>query len=629
MERILIVAGALHIGGAERIAANICCYAHEKQFEFHYVVFEGYENVYGPEIEAHGGKVITIPSPRRGYLRYCQTIADLIRKYRYTTVHSHTQFNSGFNMLIAKLMRVPIRIAHSHTTKTECAVSTAQKLYECLMRHLVRRNATHLMACGIDAGRWMFGKRAFDKRGIVLKNGIDTAACAFSEENRNRLREACGIAEDSYVIGHVGTILPVKNQEFLIRLLPELRKRNPKVLLLLVGGGIEEERTRLETIAQSCGVRDAVMFTGGVSNVNELLSVMDVFAFPSLREGTPLALLEAQANGLPCVVSDRIPKDALLTELVKPLSLETPESWISALLDAKRRDAAKGCEELMTSGYDFREAYQPLYSIYRSEAVVSFSFDDGRGDNAALADSLFSPNRLPMTLNITTGYVDRTCPTEQLPCDKPAMKREDVQRLAAEPEIEIAMHGDRHQNTPEDVSACAGKLREWLALDDNTAFGFASPNSKIAPELLQPDGSDPFCGNVKYIRISYRIRSRKLLRTMLRKAGRVIHLPIFYRIAYHDTIMTECDGKILYSVPVMGDVTVPQILTLVRDCVKRRGALVLMFHSVEPQPAASDVWTWSEEKMRRLCAALLDMQERGVLRVCTSAEQFKLLRERT
>ena len=627
MERILVIAGALHIGGAERIAANISRYAPQGQFEFHYVVFEGYENVYGPEIELRGGKVFTLPSPHKGYLRYCRAIAALIREYRYTAVHSHTQFNSGLNVSVARLLHVPVRIAHSHTTKTERKVSPAQKVYEAFMRMLIRRNATHLMACGVEAGRWMFGVRAFTRRGIVLKNGIDPDACAFSLENRVRSRNAWGLAENAFVIGHAGTLIPLKNQEFLIRLMPELRKAVPAAILLLLGAGTAEERARLETAAKECGVEEAVIFTGGVNNVNELLSAMDVFAFPSLREGTPLALLEAQANGLPCVISDRIPNDAILTDLVRPLSLEDPAAWIKALAGAVRPQTADSREAIRQCGYDFRTAYEPLYSLYRSFATVSFSFDDGRGDNTALADDVFLPMGLPMTLNITTGYVDGTCPETLLPSKKAPMTQEDVQRLAEETGIEIAMHGDRHLNTPEDVYAGGEKLRTWLGLDADLRLGFASPNSGIDPALMRSPDGEALRG-VEYVRVSQRILSKRLLRIICRRAARILHLPIFYRIAFHDTIMTAPDGRIVYSVPVMRGITARQILAVIRDCVHRRGALVLMFHSVEEEPAEADNWSWKEAEMRRLCGAVWELEEKGQLRICTTMEQFRRLQER-
>lgn len=372
MKRILVIPGGLQMGGAERVAANISLYAPEGEFEFHYLVFEGHDNVYGPEIEERGGKVITIPPPSAGYIVYIQRLKKLIRENGYSAVHSHTMFNSGINLAVAKLNGVPVRIGHSHTIrKTENSVPIAQKCYEWFMRHVILWSATDLLACGVEAGEWLFGKRAFARKGHVIHNGIDTDEFAYSEENRDRIRTQYGFSADAHVIGHSGTLLPLKNQEFLIRLMPELLRKKPNVRLMLLGGGEETELVRLQEIAKECGVSDVVTFCGGVMNPGECLSAMDIFAFPSLREGTPLALIEAQANGLPCVISDRIPEDAILTDLVQPISLEKEAEWTDALTSACRRDPGRYASIIEMAGYSTKTSCLPIYEVYRGRGGCS------------------------------------------------------------------------------------------------------------------------------------------------------------------------------------------------------------------------------------------------------------------
>lgn len=365
MIKILIIPGALNMGGAERVAANICTYAPEGEFEFHYLVFEGHANVYGPEIEARGGKVITVPVPASGYRTYIHLLRKLIKENRYDVVHSHTMFNSGINLAVAKTMGVPIRIAHSHTTKTERPVSRAQKLYEKLMQKLILWSSTDLLACGIEAGEWLFGKNAFSKRGTVIRNGIDTEAFRYSEQNRSAIREKYSIPTNAFVIGHSGTMIPLKNQEFLIRLLPKITAAFPTARLMLMGKGEASEQNRLKGIASACGVSDNIISCGPVMNVCECLSAMDVFAFPSLREGTPLALIEAQANGLPCIISDRIPNDAVMTDLVKPIPLEDEAAWVNAIINSRRRNSEQYAKRIADSGYSIKTSLDPVYMIYR------------------------------------------------------------------------------------------------------------------------------------------------------------------------------------------------------------------------------------------------------------------------
>ena len=171
MKKILIIPGGLQIGGAEKVAAEVCCYAPEGEFEFQYLVFEGEKNVYGAEIEAHGGKVFYWPQPSKNYRKYIKNLNRLMREEHYYAVHSHTMFNSGINLWVAKKNHISVRIAHSHTTKTEHPVSILQKTYECFMRSQIQKLATHCFACGEAAGEWLFGKKYFLKYGKVIHNG--------------------------------------------------------------------------------------------------------------------------------------------------------------------------------------------------------------------------------------------------------------------------------------------------------------------------------------------------------------------------------------------------------------------------------------------------------------------------
>lgn len=630
MKKILIIPGGLHMGGAERVAANISAYAPDGEFEFHYLTFEGHDNVYGPEIEKRGGKVITVPPPAAGYGAYIRRLSKLMRENRYAAVHSHTMFNSGINLAVAKAMGVPVRIAHSHTTRTETKVSPVQKIYEKAMQKLIVWSATDLLACGNEAGEWLFGVRAFSKLGRVIHNGIDTDAFSYSEQNRDRIRQRYGLSRDDYVIGHSGTLLPLKNQEFLIRLLPEIRKQIPTAKLMLLGNGRESERNRLVNIAAQCGVADSVLFCGGVMNVNECLSAMDVFAFPSQREGTPLALIEAQTNGLPCVISDRIPDDAILTDLVQPLPLEDAKLWCDTLLSARRNGPERYPQRISAAGYNTKTAFLPLYQIYRGirtekRAAISLSFDDARGDNTEVFDSVLLQCDLPATLNVTTGYVDETCPEQLRPSDKKPMKKEDVVRLWKRGRVEIAMHGDRHLNELSDIAACREKLIQWLELPAESGFGFASPGSGMTTAAFRSRELRTFRASVLYMRTSLRIRSWKHIRVLCRKAGRVIHLPMLYRIAYADTIMYYRDGKIIYSIPVMRDTTLGQVKSIVNLCIRNKGNLTLMFHSVLPDEKGEDNWTWKRSKFEQLCAWLRKKEEEDQVEVLTSARLFDRL----
>lgn len=360
MKKVLIICAGLQFGGVERFATNIIKFAPEGAYRFDYLIFEGLGDAFVPEIEEKGGRVITIPSPQKGYKSYIKRLGELIDQYQYDVVHSHTQFNTGINLWVAKKHGVPIRIAHSHTTAHEIRVSKKQLLYEKLMRKLILKNATVRCSCGVDAGKWMYGDESF----IVIPNGIDTELFAYDETKRNTIRKQYGIADDVFLIGHSGTISKLKNQAFLIQLLPEIRKIKSNAELMLIGTGSEEEKEHLIRLALENHMTEYVHIIGAVLNVNEHLSAFDVFAFPSLREGTPLALIEAQANGLPCLISDTIPQDAVITELVTRLSLSDKKLWICSIANAFRVDSYKYNIELSKTDFNARNAYDNLFELY-------------------------------------------------------------------------------------------------------------------------------------------------------------------------------------------------------------------------------------------------------------------------
>lgn len=363
MKKVLIICAGLQFGGVERFATNIIKFAPKGEYRFDYLIFEGLGDAYVPEIEEKGGRVITFPSPQQGYRNYIKKLGDLIEQNHYDVVHSHTQFNSGINLWVAKKHGVPIRIAHSHTTAHENAISKKQRVYEKLMRKLILKNATVRCSCGVDAGKWMYGDHSF----IVIDNGIDAELFAYNEENRRNIRNRYNISNEAFVIGHSGTISKLKNQAFLIQLLPEIRKIKKNAELMLIGTGSEDEQKHLVSLAKANGMMDYVHFIGAVLNVDEFLSAFDVFAFPSLREGTPLALIEAQANGLPCVISDTIPNDAIVTDLVIQIPLNNRSAWINSVGNAIREDSGQYNISLSKTDYNARNSYKKLYDLYNSQ----------------------------------------------------------------------------------------------------------------------------------------------------------------------------------------------------------------------------------------------------------------------
>lgn len=358
--KVMEICAKLNIGGAQLVAANISKYAPDG-LAITYLVFGDEIGEYEPEILARGHRVVHMRSPRGNSLGYMRSLISLMRSEGFDAVHCHTMFSSGTAMLAAWLAGVPGRISHSHTAKDDAGHSLPRRLYRRMMRGLMRLFGTDYLACGEDAGSELYGKNWFRRHGRVIKNGIDTALFRYDPAVRQSVRARYGV-EDSFVIGHVGHYVPVKNQSFLISLMPEILRIRPDAVLLMFGEG--EDREKLRAAIDAAQLGNAARLMGNVRDVYRVLSGLDVFAFPSLFEGTPLALIEAQANGLPCVISDRIPKDACLTDLISAIPLEKPEEWLQKICAATREPETNWSELLRQSYGTVENSMESLYRLF-------------------------------------------------------------------------------------------------------------------------------------------------------------------------------------------------------------------------------------------------------------------------
>ena len=363
-------------------------------------------------------------------------------------------------------------------------------------------------------------------------------------------------------------------------------------------------------------------------------------------EGRGLSLLAAARLGVPIRIAHALPGEPA----AKPQELQRRSGnallfrWATHLISADLEGGARAfgrsafsCRGLVLTfspDSDLSAVLQPsepcprehgICRIYRDLASVSLSFDDGRGDNTEVADRLLLPMGIPATLNISTGYVDGTCPDRYLPTRKQAMTIRDIQRLAKDPFIEIAMHGDCHLNTDEDIFRGREKLLDWLKLEGDARLGFASPSSGLSPERFRSPQEAKLRNSIQYFRTSLRISSRPLLRVLCRKAARVLHLPFLFRIAYHDTVMCGAEGQIIYSVPVMKGTTTGELMALVHSAVKRRGAVVFLLHSIREHTTGEDNWSWKRRKLVCLCNRLSALEQQGMLCMCTTARLYNQL----
>lgn len=359
--KILEVCAKLNIGGAQAVAAGIARYAPE-DMKLVYVVFGDDVGEYEADIITKGNRVIHIPSPAKGKLKFFRNLMKIMKAERFNAVHCHTMYSCGTVMLAARLCGIKGRISHSHTAKDEAKQTAYRKFYKKLMRFFTHNCGNEWLSCGLEAGNELYGEKWFATHGEIIKNGIDFSRYIYSEENAKRIKEKYGVGDKS-VIGHVGHYVNVKNQAFLIEMMPEIIHRKPDAVLLMFGEG--DNRAILESLIKEKHMEERAHLMGNVNNINEVLSAFDVFAFPSLYEGTPLSLIEAQANGVPCIISDRIPDDACLTDLITKLPIENSDCWIEHICSAQRNNPKTYATAIREKYEDIQESMKKLYEIFR------------------------------------------------------------------------------------------------------------------------------------------------------------------------------------------------------------------------------------------------------------------------
>lgn len=360
MVRVLQVPAHLYTGGVEKVARDIGMYADSEEYQVDYIVFDKEEGNYEPELREHGCRIFRLREPSEDYRAFLRDLKKIMTETHYDVVHAHTMFNIGWIMMVARQMRVPVRVAHAHSALTNHG-GLKVKLYEEVMRGLILHNATDLVACGEKAGIRLFGEKAYRKEGNLILNGVDVDRFCYDPEKGAAIRKQWSL-DDSFVIGHAGHLAEVKNQKYLIDLMPEILKRKPDAKLLLLGEG--PDREILERRIRELDLTERVILTGNVPNVGDYLSAMDVFAFPSLYEGMPLSVIEVQANGLPCILSTGVPKDVYLTDLISALPLDDREKWVEMICAAERREPMRYAEALEHSGFNSRLVMEKIYQIY-------------------------------------------------------------------------------------------------------------------------------------------------------------------------------------------------------------------------------------------------------------------------
>lgn len=359
--RILHVVVNMNRGGAETLIMNLYRNIDRTKVQFDFLTCK--EGVFDTEIAEMGGKVHRMPYITDvGHFKYIKELGKFFTlNNQYKIVHSHMDKMSGFVLREAKKVGIPIRISHSHNTSSEG--SKASRIYKWYAGNFIIPSATNLFACSHYAAQWLFKSKSSETK--ILKNGIECNQFAFSESVRKEVRTELSIDKDIFVLGHVGRFALQKNHNFLLELFAKLNKVKKDSVLILVGDG--PLRKDIEKKAIELKVRDKVKFIGIRNDINRILQGFDVFVFPSIHEGLPVSLIEAQGAGVPCLISENISKEVDLgCNLIVSLSLSYQNKWVEKIIDIAARKSNRNIYStvLAEQGYDIKDTAVNIENFY-------------------------------------------------------------------------------------------------------------------------------------------------------------------------------------------------------------------------------------------------------------------------
>lgn len=355
MIRILHYIGSLELGGSQTFVMELYRNMDRKVIQFDFVIFSGWRGTLYNEIAKLGGKIYESPKYNGlNHLAYKRWWNKFLREHHeYSVIHGHVRSVAS---LYLPIMRKHKRytIIHSHSMSNGKGV---RSLIKTVLQFPIRWMADYYMACSDGAGKWLFGDEIIkSERYMTVSNAISIERFSYSIDNRARVRSEYEI-DDSFVIGHVGRFVEVKNHEYLLKIVKNMSEIDSgrKYKLLLVGDGPlvgEIKRSAIEM-----GMSDQVIFAGNQSDVGRLYSAMDVFVFPSKWEGLGIAAIEAQVSGLPVIISENVPKCVDIgAGLIESAFLSAPDEWCDRIRRAAEtmKERSSHIEDARKAGYDIK-----------------------------------------------------------------------------------------------------------------------------------------------------------------------------------------------------------------------------------------------------------------------------------
>ena len=359
--KILYTGYSSNMGGIERFLVNVCKNLDKNKFEIYMLGFDDKKLYFQEKLEQMGIRFLSITSRTKNYQQYVKDLKKIYCENNFDIIHFNIMNFSCFERItLAKKYSKARLILHSHSASIQ-KVYRKTRFLDKVGRFFTRNIEYEKLACGEEAGKWLFGEKKF----LVLNNGIDVQAFQFNQNNRSELRNECNIKNEETVIGLIAKLEEQKNPRFLMDIFFEYQKLNSDSKLLLVGeGSLTKE---LEEKARILDIQDKVLFLGRRDDTEKIYSAMDIFVMPSWFEGFSIAIVEAQVNGLKCYTSTNVARESNVIGNVEFLSLdETPKYWAQKIFEADNRRDEKAMEKI-PDRFKIEETVKVLSRIYEEK----------------------------------------------------------------------------------------------------------------------------------------------------------------------------------------------------------------------------------------------------------------------
>lgn len=361
MIRVLHVLGGLNRGGAETMVVNLYKEIDRKTIQFDFIIHSNTEIEYVNQIKKLGGRVFLFPK-FKGYniIEYRKRWKNFFKLHpQYKILHSHIRSFASVYIPIAKSYGLKT-IVHSHSTSNGSGIKSIIK--DVLQKPLATQS-DFLFSCSTEAGRWLFGENSLNKDNYYLiRNSIDVESYKYNQNIRNEYRRQLNL-ENNTIYCHVGRLTKPKNHIFLLDVFKEISKKERNSILIIVGEG--EFRNDIENKIRELKLQDKVIMMGSRDDVNKILQAADVFLFPSLWEGLPVSVVEAQASGLPSLVSNRITKEVDITPCIKYLPIDQGiDVWVENAIKIKEERIISAADLVKNAGYDIKNSANRLKTFY-------------------------------------------------------------------------------------------------------------------------------------------------------------------------------------------------------------------------------------------------------------------------